>query len=274
MNISQERPTTRVEYMNLPDGQIAYELSGTDDGPLVVAVHGLGDLRQTYRLLTPALTSAGFRVAAMDVRGYGDSSADWPDYSTMATAGDITALIRHLGGPAVIIGHSFAAGSAGHVAIAHPELVSKIIMVGPNVRQTPLNPFMKLAAKLICSNATLWAMYYKSLYPVAKPDDFSQYLADLKASLRRPGRMKAVSRLMASFADDAAADLTAIDIPVLIVMGEKDADHSDPAAEANRIASELGGPATVELITGSGHYPHVDAPDVTNRAVTSFLAEG
>jgi pimeloyl-ACP methyl ester carboxylesterase len=57
-------------------------------------------------------------------------------------------------------------------------------------------------------------------------------------------------------------------------MGEKDGDHSDPAAEAKRIASELGGPATVELLAESGHYPHVDAPDVTNQAVTRFLTEG
>lgn len=61
---------------------------------------------------------------------------------------------------------------------------------------------------------------------------------------------------------------------MLVVMGEKDGDHKDPAGEARRIASELGGPAEVEVIAGSGHYPHADTADATNAAVTRFLTGG
>jgi hypothetical protein len=60
---------------------------------------------------------------------------------------------------------------------------------------------------MVCSNATLWTMYFKSLYPGTKPADFSTYVADLKTSLRRPGRIKAVSQLMASFDNEVAPSL-------------------------------------------------------------------
>ena len=68
-----------TQYLKLPAGQIAYDDSG-GDGPLVICVPGLGDLRQQYRFLAPRLAAAGFRVVTMDLRGLGQSSVDWPAY--------------------------------------------------------------------------------------------------------------------------------------------------------------------------------------------------
>lgn len=65
-------------------------------------------VRETAALLA----AAGYRVAATDVRGHGESSTGWASYTRIDVAGDLLALIRHLGGPAVIVGHSFAGGSA------------------------------------------------------------------------------------------------------------------------------------------------------------------
>src|ERR1700759_1872192 len=91
-------------------GRIAYE--GTGEGPLVVLSHGIGDRRQAYRFLAPELVRAGFRVAAADMRGHGESSlGDWKSISRTDVAGDLVARIRHLGGgTAVIVGPSRAGG--------------------------------------------------------------------------------------------------------------------------------------------------------------------
>lgn len=124
-----------TEYLTIDGGQIAYDVTG--DGPLVVLSHGIGDRRQAFRLLAPKLIAAGYRVAAADLRGHGESSMNWKSHdgsdaiSRTDVAGDLLALIRHLGGPAVIIGHSISGGAATIAAAQAPELVSAIIELNP-----------------------------------------------------------------------------------------------------------------------------------------------
>lgn len=261
-----------TEYLTLPGGALAYDQAGPAAGSLVLCIPGMGDTRTAYRFLAPALVKAGYRVVTMDLRGHGESSLDWPEYSPTAVAADITALITHLGGgPAVIIGHSFAAKSAVQVAIANPELVDKLVLLGPAVRHTKPNPFINLAAKAVTSNAALWTMFYKSLYPGDKPADFADYLRDLKEGLRRRGRMAPVRELLDSFPADPAADLSKVTAPALIVMGDRDGDFADPVAEATWIGNALGGKVTTQISLNSGHYPHADDPDNTNSVVSTFL---
>ena len=70
-----------TEYLKLGSGKIAYDDTGS--GPLVVCAP-LGDLRAEYRFLTPQLVDAGFRVVTLDLRGHGESSLHWLDYSVRA----------------------------------------------------------------------------------------------------------------------------------------------------------------------------------------------
>lgn len=66
-----------TKFLNVPGGSLAYSDEGT--GPLVIAVPGMGDLRSSYRFLTPKLAAAGYRVVSLDVRGHGESSVAWKD---------------------------------------------------------------------------------------------------------------------------------------------------------------------------------------------------
>jgi alpha-beta hydrolase superfamily lysophospholipase len=69
-----------VQMLERDEGRIGYEVAG--DGPLVVCLPGVGELRSRYRYTVPALAGAGFRVATMDLRGHGDSDATSPDTTT------------------------------------------------------------------------------------------------------------------------------------------------------------------------------------------------
>ena len=62
-----------TSYLTRPEGRIGYDIGG--DGPLVLLVPGMGDLRAAYRFLAPALREAGYRVACTDLRGHGDSDS-------------------------------------------------------------------------------------------------------------------------------------------------------------------------------------------------------
>ena len=95
------------------------------DGPLVICIPGMGDLRSTYRFLVPTLVAAGYRVATMDLRGHGESSCVFESYDDEALASDVIALAESLGGPAVLIGNSMGAGAAVIAAAARPDLVTK-----------------------------------------------------------------------------------------------------------------------------------------------------
>ncbi len=112
---------------------------GFDDsqghGHLVIALPGMGDRRSQYRFLRPELIEAGYRVVTMDVRGFGDATARWEDYSTHAVGPDARALLDHLGEPnAVILGNSFAAGAALWAAHNSPARVRGAVLLAPIVR--------------------------------------------------------------------------------------------------------------------------------------------
>ncbi len=266
-------------FLDRPDGRIAYDDRGS--GPLVVMVPGLGDLRQEYRFLAPRLLAAGYRVVTMDIRGHGETSPDWPSYRTSAVGNDVVALVRHLdAGPATVVGTSMGAGAGAWAAAEAADLVSRLVLIGPFVRQVPPQSWLKGAMQTLMIKAAFagpwarpaWLGYYASLYPTAKPADFDEYKRALAANLAEPGRMAALRAMMGRDGDksDVEARLGEVRAPTLVVMGTKDPDFPDPAAEAKIIAGRLNG--TVRIIEGAGHYPHAEMPDETAPAIVDFLA--
>jgi len=126
-----------TEYLTVDGGTLAYEVTGSS-GPLVVLAHGMGDSREAYRFVAPALVASGYRVATVDLRGCGQSSAGWPSYSRTDIAGDLLALVEHLGSPAVLVGHSIAGGAATIAAAKAPALVTAVVELAPFTRKQQL----------------------------------------------------------------------------------------------------------------------------------------
>ena len=262
--------TTQVQEIERPDGTIAYESAGV--GPLVLCVPGMGDLRASYRHLVPALVAAGYRVVTTDLRGHGDSSTGFASYGDEETAGDIEALIDHLGSPAVVVGNSMGASAAMITAARRPELVTGLVLLGPFGR----NPKMSRAMGLIMRAATAapwvaitWKAYLPSLYAGTKPADQAEYTASLLAALRRPGYAAAFSRTTRLNHDAVERVLPAVKTPSLVLMGELDPDFPDARAEAEWLAHTLGGSAV--MVPDAGHYPQSQRPDIVVPAIESFL---
>ena len=78
-------------HLQRPEGRIAYEIAG--EGPLVICLPAMGELRSSYRHLVPLLVAAGFRVANLDLRGHGDSDSTFGAYDDEALASDALALV-------------------------------------------------------------------------------------------------------------------------------------------------------------------------------------
>lgn len=106
---------------------IAARVAG--DGPLVVLIHGFPSFSGAWRHQVPALAEAGYRVAALDVRGYGGSSR--PEsidaYRMRLLVDDVVAVIDGLGEPdATVIGHDWGAGIAWMTALLAPSRVRAV----------------------------------------------------------------------------------------------------------------------------------------------------
>jgi pimeloyl-ACP methyl ester carboxylesterase len=262
-------PTTA--YLTRPEGRVGYDVGG--NGPLVVLVPGMGDLRAGYRFLCPALREASYRVACTDLRGHGDSDASFASYGDAETAADIIALIEELDGPAVIIGNSMAAGSAALVAAGRPDLVSGLVLLGPFVRNGKVTAMQTLMLRVAMARpwaAASWNAYLPKLYAGRRPADFDEYRHRLVASLHQPGHAKAFSLTTRTSHAQSESQLPKVSAPTLIVMGELDPDFPNPRLEADWIGQALHG--QVVMVPEAGHYPQSQRPDITNEAILRFLA--
>jgi pimeloyl-ACP methyl ester carboxylesterase len=263
---------SETRFLTVDGGQIAYDDTG-GDGPLILAIPGMGDLRSEYRLVRPGLMAAGYRVVTMDVRGHGESSARWDDYSARAVGRDALALIEHLkAGPAIILGNSFAAGSALWAAHEAPARVGGVVLLGPIVRDLKAPWFAKLALQVGFAGpwrVWFWTTYWDTLFPTHKPTDQTQVKAAITENLREPGRVAALQAMLDLSKADTASIIPKSRVPALVVMGTRDPDFPDAAAEARWLAAELH--AESLIVDGAGHYPHTEMPERVLPKLLSFI---
>ncbi|MGW0580121.1 alpha/beta fold hydrolase, partial [Streptomyces sp. NPDC002920] len=190
-----------TEHLAVDGGTIAYEVAGS--GPLIVLAHGMGDSRAAYRAVIPPLVAAGYRVAAVDLRGCGESSVGWPAWSRTAIAGDLLAVIRHLGGPAVLVGHSISGGAATIAAAREPSLITAVVELAPFTRKQSIRlgdlrvkrfrqGMLRLLGTGVFGSVPLWRSYLDAAYPGVKPADWAERLGRVDSLMREPGRMKAM----------------------------------------------------------------------------------
>ena len=272
MKTNPTSPVSNASFLDRPEGRIGYDIGG--DGPLVVLVPGMGDLRSAYRFLAPALRQEGYRVACTDLRGHGDSDATFTFYGDVETADDIIALIEELEGPAVVVGNSMGAGAAAYAAAERPDLINGLVLVGPFVRNGKTTAMQRVLLRVAMARpwaAMSWNSYLPKLYKGQLPVDFDEYRRTIVASLRRPGYAKSFS--LTTRTDHAMAEsrLGEVAAPTMVVMGELDPDFPDPHAEAEWISHTLHG--SVVMVPDAGHYPQSQQPDITTKSVLSFLEE-
>ncbi|WP_046468017.1 alpha/beta fold hydrolase [Allosalinactinospora lopnorensis] len=263
-----------MHLLNRPEGRIAYDLYDAEDatGPLVVCVPGMVDVRSTYRHLGPPLAEAGYRVAAMDLRGHGDSDTTFGDYSTLATAGDVAALIEELGGgPALVVGNSLGATATAWVAATRPDLVSGVVLLGAFLRGEGLGTARRLAFQAMFLRP--WGpafvlRYIGGLFTGRTADDHADHIAAIRAHLRPRDRYRAIVSTIGNSFHPVPARLDDVAAPALVIMGEQDPDWSEPVAEANWMTGRLG--ARELIVPESGHYPQAQRPDLVVPAVLAL----
>ncbi|HYP44207.1 MAG TPA: alpha/beta hydrolase [Propionibacteriaceae bacterium] len=263
--------TMTYSQLERPEGRLAFDVTGTT-GPLVICVPGMGELRQSYRLLAPLLAQQGRRVVTLDIRGHGDSDATFSSYDDVALASDIVALVGELGEPAFLVGNSMGAGACVIAAAEAPANVTGLALLGPFVRDPQGNIVTKLLFRILLTKPwgpAAFLSYYPQWLPGTKPAGYEQHKKRVRDNLRRPGHWPAFVKTTRSSHAPAERRLNAVHTPAVVIMGAADVDWKDPEAEAVWVAQQLN--AEVVMVPDVGHYPQAQAPQVTAAAINRLL---
>lgn len=245
-----------------PEGDLVADRIGS--GPAIVLVPGLGDTRAGYRHLAPRLAQSGFTVYSLDLRGHGDSDATFTSYTPEDIADDVIALLDHEElAEAVLVGNSIAGGAATWAAVHEPERIKTLVLLNPFVRDMPADRYFRPIVPVLFARpwgAWMWMTYRKTLY-ISPPSDQPQVSAAFRATLSDPARLGAIRSMIRASKTAVAARLGDVRANTLVVMGDKDPDYTDPAAEGQTLVSLLGGSTRVAMVEACGHYPQTEHPE-------------
>jgi pimeloyl-ACP methyl ester carboxylesterase len=127
-----------VKEYDIQTNGITLHVTEQGTGPAVLFCHGFPDTSYTWRRQMQAISDAGYRAIAPDMRGYGGSSApaDFNLYTPLHTAGDLIGLLDVLKIPsAVIVGHDWGATHAWNAALMRPDRFKAVLCMS-----VPYNP--------------------------------------------------------------------------------------------------------------------------------------
>jgi pimeloyl-ACP methyl ester carboxylesterase len=118
------------EHRAVSAGGTRFHVATLGDGPLVLLLHGFPEFWWSWHNQLVSLAAAGYRAAAVDLRGYGGSDKPPRGYDLVTLAGDAAGLVRALGeANAIVVGHDWGGLLAWTMAVYHPKVVQRLVPV-------------------------------------------------------------------------------------------------------------------------------------------------
>lgn len=255
------------------------ELGG--DGPPVVLLHGFTGSAAGWGRFGELLAGR-HTVVAVDIVGHGrsDAPATVADYGMERAAADAVAAARRCGhARAAWLGYSMGGRTALQVAVAHPEAVEQLVLIGgaPGIadageRAARVKADEELAERIERDGITAFVEYWENIPLFAS----QKRMAPERQAAVRAGRLANDPRGLANSLRGMGAgaqrplhaDLASIGMPVLAIAGELDAKY---VGVGRAIADAIPGARTA-MIADAGHAPQVERPEETAAVALAFLA--
>jgi pimeloyl-ACP methyl ester carboxylesterase len=261
------------------DGTVVYAEAHGEGIPLVLSC-ALATTHENWRPQVEPLVAAGARVVLWDFIGHGrsDAPADPDAYHLERVVDDLGRVLDWAvgGEPAVVGGLSFGGLLAMHFALAHPSRALALLLVdtGPGFKKPEAQASWesrteRIAAKVEEIGMAAYAAGKAAPQLVGMRTDTAAGRAAAAAIARQtPHGIANFARRVAGPAIPVIDRLGEIDVPALVVVGEKD----DAYLRAAEVLEARLPRAERRTIAGAGHIANLDAPEAFNAEVTAFLA--
>jgi len=265
-------PIARVNGVSL-----YYEVAGR--GAPLVLVHGFACGIRSWDPQVRAL-SRYRRVIAYDVRGHGlsDAPPEAAAYSQATSVADLHALLAHLKiGRAVVGGLSMGGNIALNFALAHPAMVSALIVADTGAGSEEAGDWaagLRAFADVLNRGGVeafadmavahpLFARY------VAQGPEAERLVRSCLTTHRARGLAHTALEVLAKRPSIYSLDvrLRALGVPTLLIVGEYDT----PCLKPHRFMADVMPKARHVVLRGVGHLTNLEAPAAFNAAVKSFL---
>jgi len=253
--------------LDVGGSKIYYQTQG--DGPAIVLLHD-GLLSSVTWDDTWEPLAARHRVIRYDRRGYGRSELPTQSYSSTE---DLQKLLTYLKVEhAVIVGSSSGGALAIDFAIAHPEMVDGLFLIGPVLHGMEFSEQFRERARR--NNEPMQRDDIKAVAKNWSEDKFLLAGASEGACRKiyeqlvaNADKVKFENRFEESLSPPASKRLSEIKAPTLIVVGE--ADIADVHAHSKAISTGIRG-SSVEVIKGAGHLIQLEKPGEVVKKLEDF----
>lgn len=260
------------------DIEVYYEIHG--EGEPLVLIEGLGYYHWMWFRQVPEL-SKHFQVIAFDNRGVGDTDKPDVEYSIKMFADDTAGLLKELGiEKANVLGVSMGGFIAQELALSHPDLVKRLVLVcttfgGPESVPMTMEAWQVLNSGKPGASArevarTALSVAVSPEFMESEPDTV-EFIIDKQFENLQPVyayRRQFAAALEFWGKDNTAGRVGSLSIPTLVIHGS--ADRTVPVANAERLAARIPG-AQLKIIEGAGHLVFIERPEEFNKAVIEFL---
>jgi pimeloyl-ACP methyl ester carboxylesterase len=228
------------------------------------------------------LAEAGFRVIAPDLLGYGYSGKPrQSDYTIVSQAKMVIGLLKQLGLARVcLIGSSYGGAIAATIALDHPELVEKLVLVGAVTNNRPTRYLLMrlfgspiigdILSPLVVGSRRLLRLRMKRVYDRHAWELDEKRVQARHLPLATRGTHRAIIRTVRRWdAERISRDAHLLVQPTLIVWGDQ--DREVPLADGERLQQEIAN-SRLFVFRECGHLPHEEYPAEFTELVAEFCA--
>ena len=267
-------------WAKLSQGVVHYELSGPENAPTVVLVHGFTIPSFIFDPTFEALVKAGFRVLRFDLYGRGWSDRPAVRYDLDLFVGQLGELLDHLGlkNPVGLVGLSMGGAVCAAFTDRHPERVDRLALIAPQSFPLPETFSTRLArlpvagdwAMTVLGDRMLLSRLKQNFYDPSRFPDFpGRYREQMKYRGYKQAVLSTLRHLpLSSDLGPLYQRLGRQPRPVMLVWGLEDAVI--PYKYAAKVKQAMPA-AALHVADHAGHNIHYEWPDTVNPLLIRFF---
>ena len=232
--------------MTSDNAQIHYEITGQENAPALVFLHGNGEDLHIFDAQIRYF-SQYYRTVAVDTRWHGQSTRGTAPFNFYTFSADLLTTLDALHiDKAHIVGFSDGAITALHAALTTPERISSMVLLGANYHFKGLRWIPRMQIRLAYAGLSAAALF--------------------SARMRK---RKEIWGLMVHQPNLTMEEISRISVPTLVVTGENDMvsqRHNDEISHVIAGSRRL-------IIPGGNHFWMFKKPEALNRCIMEFLQD-